>query len=97
MMGTTTMTDELMGANASDESHEPDCEKVQGVFEKWLEGVATKEDEAYLSERADECSPCFDSVDKQRLFVKFLNASLRRPGTPASLVDSIKSKIHQTA
>ena len=97
MMGTTTMTDELMGANAPEESHESDCEKVQGVFEKWLEGVATQEDEAFLAERADECSPCFESVDKQRLFVKFLNTSLRRPGIPANLADTIKSKIHQTA
>ncbi len=91
------MSDELMGANASEESHEPDCEKVQGVFEKWLEGIATAEDEAFLAEQADECSPCFDSVDKQRLFVQFLNASLRRPGMPANLAESIKSKIHQTA
>lgn len=96
-MGTTTMTDELMGANASDESRESDCEKVQGVFEKWLEGVATSEDEAFLAERADECSPCFESIDKQQLFVKFLNASLRRPGTPATLADTIKSRIHQLA
>ncbi|WP_205501679.1 hypothetical protein [Rufibacter psychrotolerans] len=91
------MSEDLMGASASDESHEPDCEKVQGVFEKWLEGVATKDDEAFLAELADECSPCFESVDKQRLFVKFLNASLRPPGMPATLVETIKSKIHQTA
>ncbi|RNI26133.1 hypothetical protein EFB08_15050 [Rufibacter latericius] len=91
------MTEDLMGPNASDESHESDCEKVQGVFEKWLEGVATSDDEAFLAERADECSPCFESVDKQRLFVQFLNATLRRPGMPATLADTIKSRIHQTA
>jgi predicted anti-sigma-YlaC factor YlaD len=91
------MTEEPMGSNTSDGSHESDCEKVQGVFEKWLEGVATTEDEAFLAERVDECSPCFESIDKQQLFVKFLNSSLRRPGIPANLADTIKSKIHQTA
>lgn len=94
MMGTTTMTDEVKGRGATDENHEPDCEKVQGVFEKWLEGAATKEDEAFLAEQADECSPCFENVDQQRLFVKFLKEALRRPGAPSKLVDSIKSKIH---
>lgn len=97
MRGTTTMTEELMGDNAKGESHDPDCEKVKGVFEKWLEGAATKEDEDFLAEQSDECSPCFESVDKQRVFVQFLQASLRQPGTPASLADTIKSKIHQTA
>ena len=94
MMGTTTMTNEVKGAGATDENHEPDCEKVKGVFEKWLEGAATKEDEAFLAEQADECSPCFESIEKQQEFITFLKSALRRPGTPADLVNSIKSKIH---
>ncbi|MGV3540949.1 MAG: hypothetical protein ACO1OQ_14130 [Rufibacter sp.] len=93
MMGTTTMTEEVNGGNATEESHEPDCEKVQGVFEKWLEGAATKEDEAYLAEKADECSPCFENLEQQQQFVTFLKEALRRPGAPSKLVDSIKSKI----
>ncbi|MBA9078829.1 hypothetical protein [Rufibacter quisquiliarum] len=88
------MTNEVKGAGATDENHEPDCEKVKGVFEKWLEGAATKEDEAFLAEQADECSPCFESIEKQQEFITFLKSALRRPGTPADLVNSIKSKIH---
>ncbi|WP_192823244.1 hypothetical protein [Rufibacter sp. LB8] len=91
------MTQELEGGPSEKESQEPDCEKVVGVFEKWLEGKATQEDEQYLAARADECSPCFENLDQQQVFVKFLNEALRRPGTPASLVDTIKSKIHQSA
>lgn len=93
----TTITEEMMGGSASEESHEPDCDKVVGVFEKWLEGKATLEDEEYLAEIASDCSPCFESIEKQRLFVDFLNQSLHRQGVPASLVDSIKLKIQQTA
>lgn len=91
------VTNEIMGGAPSEESHEPDCEKVVGVFEKWLEGKASEEDEAFLAEQADECSPCFESIDQQQLFVQFLNASLPRPGAPTNLVVTIKSKIHQTA
>lgn len=91
------ITNELMGDAPSEESHEADCEKVVGVFEKWLKGKATNEDEEYLAAQADECSPCFESIDQQQLFVTFLNKALSRPGTPASLVETIKSKIHQTA
>jgi hypothetical protein len=93
----THMTDELKSDASTEESHELDCEKVVGVFEKWLQGNATKEDEQYLAANADECSPCFESIDQQQVFVKFLNEALRRPGTPASLVETIKSKIHQSA
>lgn len=94
----TKSTEEFMhGTASSDESHDADCEKVVNVFEKWLEGKATQEDETFLAEQVDECSPCFENMDQQQLFVKFLNQALRRPGTPAALVESIKSKIHQTA
>lgn len=90
-------TNGLMGSTSSDGSQEQDCEKVVDVFEKWLEGNATLEDEAFLAEQADECSPCFETLGHQQVFVKFLKASLPRPGTPTSLVDTIKLKIHQTA
>jgi len=90
------MTEETMGGDAAEQNREPDCEKVKGAFEKWLEGAATKEDEAFLAEQADECSPCFENVEQQRQFVDFLKSALRRPGAPAKLVDSIKSQIHHT-
>lgn len=91
------ITNQLVSEAPSVESHESDCEKVVGIFEKWLKGKATDEDEEYLAAQTDECSPCFDSIDHQQLFVQFLNNALNRPGTPASLVENIKSKIHQTA
>lgn len=96
MMG-TTITDEKMSGSASEENHSSDCEKVVNVFEKWLEGKASEADEEFLAEQADECSPCFESIDKQQQFVQFLNNALRRPGTPAALVDTIKTKIHHSA
>jgi len=87
----------MSGAPSDDQRHDSDCDKVVGVFEKWLKGNATLEDEAFLAAQADECSPCFENIDEQQLFVKFLNTALARPGTPAALADSIKSKIYQTA
>lgn len=93
----TEITESFKGNALSDQGQEQDCEKVVGVFEKWLKGNASEEDEEFLAAQADECSPCFENLDQQQLFVQFLNKALRRPGTPASLVETIKSKIHQTA
>ena len=72
----------------------PDCERVNTVLDQLIEGQSvTMEDEDYLYDHATDCSPCFDSIDKQRVFVSFLNQRVARRPIPASLHDSILARV----
>ena len=71
-----------------------DCERVNTVLDQLIEGQPlTAEDEDYLFDHADDCSPCFDSIEKQRVFVGFLQQRVARPRIPASLHDAILARV----
>ena len=75
----------------------PDCERVNTVLDQLIEGQSvTMEDEDYLYDHATDCSPCFDSIDKQRVFVGFLNQRVSRRPIPASLHDAILARVGAT-
>jgi hypothetical protein len=75
----------------------PDCERVNTVLDQFIEGQpVTMEDEDYLYDHATDCSPCFDSIDKQRVFVNFLNQRVSRQPIPASLHDAILARVGAT-
>lgn len=75
----------------------PDCERVNTVLDQLIEGQSvTMEDEDYLYDHATDCSPCFDSIEKQRVFVGFLNQRVSRQPIPASLHDAILARIGAT-
>lgn len=71
----------------------PDCEKVATVLDKVESGQATHEDVEYLIDHANDCSPCFKSIEKQRLFVSFLQSSLQLKGVPSELAVAIRESI----
>ncbi|MDO7875332.1 hypothetical protein Q5H93_11360 [Hymenobacter sp. ASUV-10] len=88
---TTTKSSDPAIAPAADGA---DCERVNTVIEQLVEGHAvTAEDEDYLYDHATDCSPCFDSIEKQRVFVNFLNQRVARKPIPASLHDAILARI----
>jgi hypothetical protein len=88
---TTTKSSDPAIASATDGA---DCERVNTVIEQLVEGHAvTAEDEDYLYDHATDCSPCFDSIEKQRVFVNFLNQRVARKPIPASLHDAILARI----
>ncbi len=72
----------------------PDCERVNTVLDQIIEGQpVTAEDEDYLYDHATDCSPCFDDIEKQRIFINFLNQGVSRRSSPASLQQSILARL----
>jgi hypothetical protein len=73
----------------------PDCERVNTVLDQLIEGQpVTAEDEDYLYDHATDCSPCFDDIKKQRVFIGFLNQRVARKPIPASLHESILARVN---
>ena len=72
----------------------PDCERVNTVLDQLIEGQpVTAEDEDYLYDHATDCSPCFDDIEKQQVFIGFLNQRVARRPIPASLHDAILARV----
>ena len=72
----------------------PDCERVNTVLDQLIEGQSvTVEDENYLYDHATDCSPCFDDLKKQRVFISFLNQRVSRRPIPTSLQDAILARM----
>lgn len=72
----------------------PDCERVNTVLDQLAEGHATTaEDEDYLIHHADDCSPCFDDIKKQRIFIDFLGQRLTRKTSPNHLPQAIMARL----
>jgi hypothetical protein len=75
----------------------PDCERVNTVLDQLIEGQPmTAEDEDYLYDHANDCSPCFDSIEKQRTFISFLKQRVPSPSAPATLHKSILARVGAT-
>jgi hypothetical protein len=89
---TNTQNDDFLSRT----SRKSDCDKVMAILDKMIEGYATYEDEVFFGNHAEDCPPCFDGLEKQRLFIQFLNKTIQLKGAPASLIDSIKANISKT-
>lgn len=72
----------------------PDCERVNTVLDQLIEGQpVTAEDEDYLYDHATDCSPCFDDLKKQHIFIGFLNQRVSRQPIPSRLHESILARV----
>ena len=72
----------------------PDCERVNTVLDQIIEGQpVTAEDEDYLYDHASDCSPCFDDIKKQQIFIGFLNQRVSRRPSPINLHESILARV----
>jgi hypothetical protein len=76
---------------------ESDCGKVMEILDKMIDGYASYEEETFFGNHAEDCSPCFDDLERQRLFIQFLNTTVKHKGVPNTLIDTIKSRIQKTA
>ena len=91
-MKSTPTTSTNVSASAIDNG--PDCERVNTVLDQIIVGHApTAEDEDYLVHHADDCSPCFDDIKKQRVFIDFLGQRLARKTTPSHLPNAIMARV----
>lgn len=72
----------------------PDCERVSTILDQIIIGNdPNQEDEEYFINHAEDCSPCFDSIDKQRIFIDFLAQHVGRKGAPSSLPEAIMNRL----
>ncbi len=72
---------------------ETDCDKIANVLDRVEAGDISAEDVDYLLNHAQDCSPCFSSIDKQRLFIAFVQGNVRQKGVPAELANAIRASI----
>jgi hypothetical protein len=95
MENTATTTTKSSDPAIAPPNDGPDCERVNTVLDQLIEGHAVAEaDEDYLYDHATDCSPCFDSIEKQRVFVNFLNQRVARKPIPTSLHAAILARIN---
>lgn len=72
----------------------PDCERVNTILDQIIVGQdPNEEDEEYFINHAEDCSPCFDSIDKQQVFVGFISEKVGRKGAPSSLPHTIMARV----
>ena len=89
----TTQTNSSVPVAATSDTG-ADCERVNTVLNQLIGGQAvTAEDENYLYDHATDCSPCFDDIKKQQVFVGFLNQRVSRRPIPAQLHDAILARV----
>ena len=73
----------------------PDCTRVNTVLHQLAEGEAvTVEDEDFLYYHGTDCSPCFGDINKQHVFIDFLNTRLGRKTSPTGLPQSIMARVY---
>ena len=94
MEATATKTN-LLDPIAATLDNGADCERVNIVLDQLLEGrMLAEEDEDYLINHADDCSPCFEDIKKQQVFVGFLNQKVGRRPAPTALPQAIMARLH---
>jgi hypothetical protein len=94
MEHTATTSTNASAPVAPNPDNGPDCERVNTVLDQIIEGKSVAaEDEDYLYDHASDCSPCFDSLEKQQVFVNFLNQRVARKPIPASLHQAILARV----
>ena len=75
-------------------AHESDCEQVHHLVDQLAGGEPlTAADEDYLLSHHDDCSPCFDDIRKQRIFLSFLTERMARRSSPTDLHETILSRV----
>jgi len=94
MEATATKTN-LLAPLAATLDNGADCDRVNIVLDQLLEGRRlTEAEEDYLIDHAEDCSPCFDDIRKQQVFVSFLNQKVSRRPAPMALPHAIMARLH---
>lgn len=82
---------------AGEDIKESDCGKVSMLLDLIVDGEATVEDQEFFNHHIEDCVPCFESHQKQKLLKGLVSGHLKRMIVPASLAHLIKAKIQETA
>jgi anti-sigma factor RsiW len=87
-------TDEFQNDVA--EGQDAECEKVVYLLDVIIDGEASSEEQAYFNQHIEECMPCFENHQKQKLLKGLVSGHLKRVIVPESLAVSIKAQIQET-
>lgn len=80
----------------SAEGQETECEKVAYLLDLIVDGEASSDELTYFNHHIEECVPCFESHQKQKLLKGLVSGHLKRVIVPQSLAHAIKAKIQET-
>lgn len=80
----------------SEDGHESECDKVAHMLDLMIDGEASIEEQSYFNTHIEECVPCFESHQKQKLLKGLVSGHLKRVIVPESLALSIKARIQET-
>jgi len=93
-MEATATTTNLLAPLAVTLDNGADCERVNIVLDQLLEGrVLAEEDGDYLIDHADDCSPCFEDIKKQQVFIGFLKQKVNHKLAPSTLPHAIMARL----
>lgn len=71
-----------------------DCDRVNMILDQLVVGhEPTVEDEEYIVNHSEDCSPCFEDITKQQAFIGFLSSYVGRKGAPTALPQTILSRL----
>ena len=90
----TNSTNSAMYAPAPAAPAQPDCDRVNDLVDQLADGSPlTATDEDFLYHHHDDCSPCFDDIKKQHIFVEFLTKQVARRQSPVNLHGTILAQV----
>jgi hypothetical protein len=81
--------------NTADSAAEIDYDKSPVAFDPTITNVAADGETDYLIDPSQDCSPCFSDIEKQRLFIAFVQQNVRTKSVPAPLAATIRQGIAQ--
>jgi hypothetical protein len=87
---------EVYQQQASEDSHETDCEKVAFLLDVVIDGEASSDQQEFFTRHIEDCVTCFESHQKQKLLKGLISGHLKRVIVPERLALSIKAKIQET-
>lgn len=80
----------------TEDGHESECDKIALLLDLMIDGEASADEQFYFNTHIEECVPCFESHQKQKLLKGLVCGHLKRIIVPESLALSIKAKIQET-
>ena len=89
-----TSTAHIASLTQQTSSPAADCDRVNMILDQLVVGQApTMEDEEFIVHHAEDCSPCFGDITKQKAFIGFLTTHVSRKGVPNTLPQTILSRL----
>lgn len=69
------------------------CKKALELLQPILDGVSSKEDEAFFKTHIDKCGPCWEHYNIDKSVVDAVKTKIERKCCPSKLMNSIKDSI----